>query len=152
MKKFLQKSQEIETLAAEVYRDFAKSSEGNEKLAEIWLQMAKDEEDHALALKLALRVPHEEAFEKVSENCPDPDELKTLMTEISERAKSGTASEYEMLRDAVSLENNFRKFHATYALVFKEESLLKTFKALARADELHLEHLNEYIREYKAKN
>jgi hypothetical protein len=40
-------------------------------------------------------------------------------------------------------------FHATYALAFKDQRLLKTFVALARADKLHDKDLNDYIKEFK---
>jgi rubrerythrin len=151
MKKFLVKSVEIEEMAADVYRQFARNDKSGERLTKIWRQMAKDEEDHALALKLALRVPYEETFSGLRDDCPDPDKLKTMITEILERAKEGVSDEHQMLKDAVILENNFRKFHATYALAFNDESLLKTFKALSRADELHLKGLNDYLKEYKEK-
>ena len=66
---------------------------------------------------LALRVPHEDAFEGVSSDCPNPDELKELITQVLERAKVGGGSEYGMLKDAVSLENDSRNFHATHSFL-----------------------------------
>jgi rubrerythrin len=149
MKKFIASSIEIETVAALIYYEFAKSKVSNEELAVIWKDMAKDEEDHANALRLAARVPSEETFQGIQEDCPNPESIMELLNTLLARAKKGHEAELSMLKDAVILENKFRKFHATYALIFKDPGMQKTFSALARADDKHLEALKLYIKEFK---
>ena len=150
MQKFILKSIEIEDLAQLIYQEFYKNKRCSEELLHIWQQMAQDEGDHAQGLRLALRLHNTETFLGIRTDCPNPEELKGQLEEMLEKAKTAGFSEYEMLRNAVTLENRFRKFHATYALVFKDPGLFKTFNALARADAEHLEGLNSYITKYKA--
>ncbi len=151
MKKFITSSIEIEVAAAQIYHEFAKSKVCNEELISIWKGMAKDEEDHANALRLAARIPFQEAFLGIQEECPNPEDLMELLNTLLTRAKEGSESELSMLKDAVVLENKFRKFHATYALIFRDQDMQKTFSALSRADDKHLEALNLYIKEFKSR-
>ena len=78
MKKFITSSIEIETAVAQIYHEFAKSKVCNEELAAIWKGMARDEEDHANALRLAACVPSEDAFVGIQKSCPNPVDLREL--------------------------------------------------------------------------
>jgi len=149
MNKFLQLCAEIEDLAAQIYRELERHSAGNERLEEIMRRMALDEEDHARQLRFALRVSPKDTFEGISENTGDPYALKLRANQLLQQAKEATLSEYEMLKVAVELENDFHKIHASHSLLFKDPSIKKMFASLARADQLHVAELSQYLRDYK---
>ena len=152
MLKFLNKCAQIEETTALIYHEFANNKHCDETLVTIWKRMAKDEEDHAQQLRLASRLPTRETFQGHRVNGPDPDTLKTLADNILIKAQKENYELLDMLKDAVVLEKEFRKIHATYALEFKNPSLLETFKRLANADAEHLTELDTYLKRFKEKH
>lgn len=149
MVKFLNKCAEIELQAAQIYFVFSANPNCDQTLAKIWGTMARDEENHAAQLRLAMRLPMNESFEKLKEGIADPDELFQVARQIESRARGSVLSVLEMLKTAVVLEREFRKLHATYVLTFKDPKLLDVFQRLARADEQHVGELQEYIKLFK---
>ncbi len=152
MLKFLNKCAQIEETAALIYHEFSGNAKCDETLALVWEKMARDEEDHAKQLKLAMRLPVRDIFKSAGANSPNPETLNELACSILVRAKEDSYTLLNMLKDAVLLEKEFRKIHATYAIEFKDPSLLETFKRLARADEEHLKALDDYLKDYKKKH
>jgi rubrerythrin len=150
MNKFLQLCADIEDLAAQIYRELERQSAGNERLEEIMRRMALDEEDHARQLRFALRVSPKDTFEGISESTGDPHALKLRAKQLLLQAKEATLSEYELLKVAVELENDFHKIHTSSSLLFKDPTMKKMFASLARADQLHVADLHHYLRDYKA--
>lgn len=151
MKKFLEYCAEVEEVAALIYRELAQKAAGNERLQEIMRKMAADEEDHARQLRFATRVSTKDAFDGINEKVGNPYLLKPQADRLLAQVKSGEQSEYDILKTAVELENKFRSIHAGCALLFKEDSFRRLFNALARADQLHMAELDEYIKQYKQK-
>ncbi len=153
MNKFLDLCAQVEETASLIYLEFASSSQPDKELQSIWQKMARDEQQHAQQLRLAIRLPKNESIQDVlAEDCPEPAELLLRSSEILEDFKEETFSILKMLKAAVELEKDFLKIHATYALTFKTPSLKQTFEALARADQHHTGELNGYIRKFKAKH
>ena len=149
MKRILEMFVRIELLAGQIYTEFAASDKSDDELKKIWLKMARDEQDHANALKLALRLPSDEFMPYVHKDCPDPEaSIRTLST-ILGRAKTHSDTKVQMLADAVMIEKTFRVVHATYSLSFKGQSLQQTFARLSRSDEEHVAELKKYIEHYK---
>lgn len=152
MQKFLNACAEVEEAIGQIYREYEKLSQGEEVLEQIWRDMARDEDAHAQQLRLAMRLPVKTAFAGIKEGAPDLDELRRVAAEALVEARTGKMKLLEMLKTAVSLENNFRGIHAGCALLFKDPSLQKTFKALARADQEHLAALDAYLKGFKKKH
>jgi len=82
MRRFIRKASEIEKLIARTYQEFAKSEHNDADLVEIWSAMARDEEDHAMQLELAARLPLDAAFAGIAESCPNPATMYDLANEI----------------------------------------------------------------------
>ncbi len=152
MVKFLSNCVKLEETAALIYHEFVKNQNCDDTLVQIWKDMARDEEDHANQLKLALRLPIKDVFSGIKDQTPDPEELSKIAQALLERAKQPDLSLLDMLKNAVVLEKEFRKVHALYALKFKDPKLASTFERLSRADDEHLEALNIYLKRYKAKH
>ena len=152
MVKFLNTCAQIEETAAQIYHEFASDQKCDEALVAIWQKMAKDEEDHAQQLRLAARLPAKETFTGRRDNGPATDTLKALADGILIKARSEGYELLDMLKTAVILEKEFRKIHATYALEFKNPSLLETFKRLARADAEHLKELDAFLKIFREKH
>ena len=152
MIRFLEKCAQIEHIVSEIYLEFAGNQENDAVLASIWKDMARDEEDHCQQLRLAARLPAEESFSTINGKCPEPEPLYVQAGMILEQVKQRQFSVLERLKTAVALEKEFRKIHASYALVFKATELRATFDRLARADADHLRELDTYLKQYKAKH
>lgn len=149
MIKLLEKCAQIERIVSEIYLEFAGNQESDAALAEIWKDMARDEESHCQQLSLASRLPTREAFEGINKASPDPGPLYEQAEMTLEKVRNNKFSTLEMLKTAVVLEKEFRKIHATYALEFKTTALRSTFDKLARADAEHLRALDAYLKKYK---
>lgn len=149
MIKFLEKCAQIEHLVSEIYHEFAGNPENDEALANIWKDMARDEEDHCQQLRLAARLPARDAFSGINKNCPEPEALYEQAGTLLEKVRSNKLSMLEMLKTAVILEKEFRKLHVGYALEFKDTTLRSTFERLSRADAEHLRELDAYLKKYK---
>jgi len=149
MRQVIAKFVEVEEIAARTYEEFAKNRSCEPNLEKIWLAMAKDEHDHAMQLKFALRLPFYQTFDGFSDRCPSPDEARRFVDAAYNKALLGNQSPQEMLDTALEIENRLLKIHAVYVLMFKEPSLLQLFKSLARADEEHVQRLESYVKSYR---
>lgn len=145
MRKFIGQCVEVEKLIAKTYRIFAESEHNDEELAGVWEKLAKDEEEHAMQLDFATRMPIDAAFSGVSESTPDPVEMYAIVNGILQKARNGYQDSMEMLDDALTLENGLHGIHATQALLFKDPSLLKLFQSLADSEEIHVAKLHNYL-------
>ena len=149
MLRFLNECAQIEETTALIYYEFANSKKCHDTLADIWLIMARDEEDHAQQLKRASRLISTNTLSRSIGKSVNTDEIIDFATDVLSKAKNGSYGELEMLKVAVVMENAFRNIHATSVLEFKDPSLLATFRYLACADAVHLKGLDEYIQRYK---
>lgn len=153
MIKFLTSCALVEDAAARIYSEMATaaSAVNNEELRDIWLEMAKDEEDHAHQLRMAARLSRESVFVgAASIGDIDPGALITRAGSLLDQIVAGQLSDLDMLRLAQQLEGDFNSLHATAALAFKDESMKKMFKALAREDSKHVARLKAKLAELAA--
>ena len=99
-----------------------------------------------------MRLSSSDTLSNANKDCPDPDELLKLADNILQKAGEEKYGVQDMLMDAVTLEGDFRKVHATYALTFKDPSLLSMFKCLAQDDAEHINEINTYIKDYNGRH
>jgi len=149
MFRFLNECAQIEETTALIYYEFANSKKCDDTLADIWLIMARDEEDHAQQLKRASRLIRANTLSKSAGKSVNTEEIIDFATDVLSKAKKGSYGELEMLKVAVVMENAFRNIHASSVLKLKDPSLLATFRYLACADTVHLKTLDEYIQRYQ---
>ena len=149
MRKFISQCVEIEKLIAKTYRTFAESEHTDAELAGVWKQLAKDEDDHAMQLDFAIRLPIDAAFDGVSKSTPDPVEMYQVVNDVYRKACNGYRDSREMLHDALALENGLHGIHATQALLFKDPSMLKLFQSLADSEEKHVAKLHDYLDKFR---
>ncbi|PLX96711.1 MAG: hypothetical protein C0622_14285 [Desulfuromonas sp.] len=152
MRQIITKFIEVEEIAALTYEEFARNGSCDPNLERVWQEMAKDEHDHAMQLKFALRLPFYQTFDGFSDRCPNPEEAKCFVDAAYNKALLGTQTPQEMLDAALEIENRLLKIHAVYVLLFKEPELLKLFKSLARADEIHVQRLEDFARSYRERH
>jgi len=149
MYKLLNKCAWIEEVTAWIYHEFARNKKCDPTLAKIWFKMARDEEAHVQQLLLAIRLLNGNIGKKNNHMSDIIDELLALAKGLLEKAKNEDYEIAEMLKDAVFMESSFLNLHAVHAINFEDPSLLATFNQLARADDLHVKGLNEYIMDYQ---
>jgi rubrerythrin len=137
--KFLTACALVEESLANIYREMAAASAMKDReLSAIWMEMARDEEDHAQQLRMAARLTRDNAFDaEASKIDIDPSVLTSRANAFLEQIVSGQLTESDMLRIALELEEEFSRLHATSALAFRDGSLKEMFKAMARAEDKH---------------
>jgi len=148
MVKFLVSCALVEDKAAQVYQSLrdAALATGDEELGGLWQRMAREEESHALQLRLAARLSREHVFELLPPgDKTDPAVLLELAEALLERARSEQLDELGMLQIGDELETGFHSIHTAYTLLFGDPGLKKMFDALARDDNQHLAALRERI-------
>lgn len=137
--KFLTSCALVEDALANIYREMAAVSATNDQeLSVMWMEMARDEEDHALQLRMASRLTRDNAFDiEASKIDIDPLVLANRTNAFLEQIVTGQLTGSDMLRMALEIEGEFSQLHATTALAFKDGSLKEMFKAMARAEDKH---------------
>lgn len=146
MLKLLGVCETIERTMAQIYRLLAKNETADPRLRTIWLEMAKDEDDHAAQLQLAQRLASERVFqEKSGMLLDDVTRLQHRAQRFLELLKARSLSETDALRMAIALEAEFKDAHVNTALRFEDKGLEQMFQALCRADEQHVQGLKNYV-------
>ncbi len=146
MEEFLETCAQVEHTMCRIYRQLADSERDNDRARALWLQMAKDEADHATQLRFARCLP-EESFSAADLSQSEVETLLIKAQALLDDLEETSFSSREALKCAISLEEEFMRVHAKTALVFTDEKLKKRFDLLARADEEHIGTLREYFRE-----
>lgn len=146
MRRYLNICAEIEETVGQIYEAMADKLPKEERLSDIWRQMARDERDHAGQIRFALRLPARHVFEVQDFPEEKVEVLLNRARNILQLVKERPLTVREAVRLALGLEGEFLNAHIVGAS-FKEESLKKMMQALARADEAHLGLLRQYARE-----
>lgn len=142
IRRYLELSQEIEETVAAIYRDFVDRFAADAVLRQLWQQMAQDEHDHAMQIKLAFPLLKEGVL------CApqlDIDKLEALLrqarqltADLQERPLTAVAA----LKLGLQMEERFCQVHVQAQLAFGNQ-LEGLFRALARADEAHIDTLRQ---------
>ena len=147
MRNFLRICTEIEETAARIYQSLAQSSVYDAKLRAIWGKMAEEEDEHALQIRFAARLPSSKVFR---ESRPI-DGVQKLLVEahaVLTRIGREPLTVGETLRLALTLEEKFCEVHVSTAKNFIDEKMKKLFETMIVADKEHLAPLREYCRNY----
>lgn len=151
MQRLLNLCEEIEQQVARIYRYWQKVFDEEPSLSGLWGKLADDELDHVRQVQLAKRVVNENVLE---ESGVSIEELNTALARARQLYKDvqvKNVSAEQALHAAIRIEESFSKAHLLNATKVTDASLQAMFKSLARADELHIGTLRDYVQAYLRK-
>lgn len=145
---FLQVCTRIEETVGEIYRQFARSAGCDAKLQAIWARLAAEEDDHAVELRFASRLPARQTFRDATLNTARVEQLLARARSILQGAQKSRLSVEEALRVSIALEKEFLEVHVATVAVFAEARMEKLFRSLGRGDDEHTSALKVYLAEH----
>ncbi len=137
---------EVEETLGRIYRHFADHGPGDQALRQLWRELAQDEEQHALQLRLLLRLPQDGLVASPTLPLDTVRAMRDYARKALQEITSKPVSEATALKLARKLERDFNRVHAEAAVEYPQENTRAMFAALAQADEGHARLLEEYGR------
>ncbi len=144
MRQFFNTCINIEKTIGAIYRHFAEALDCDSSLQEIWLKMAKDEDQHALDLGFAARLAKNDGFLPKPHIMTKVERMNQYVTESLNRAKEGYFTQESAVELSLKLENEYLAIHITAAVDFENDSMRRMFAAMVRGDEEHCRAIREY--------
>ena len=145
MDEFFEICAEIESTMSLIYRRMADAVNGNERLKELLLQLAKDEVDHCNQVRFARLLPAQESFAGVRISQSKLELLLLKAQSLLKEIEQAPLGEKEVLSQAIALEEDFIQVHIGSAVEFSDAKLKERFNMLAREDEKHVAVLRDYF-------
>jgi rubrerythrin len=147
MLRFLSVCAEIEDVVGNIYKVLAERVECDATLRELWTQMARDEEAHAMQIRFALRLPSSHAFKSQTLPLVQAEQLLRSARGILAGARTSPVNERLALRLSLKLEEDFIAIHISSAMAFRDDSLRQMLNCLGSADRNHVEKLRKICNE-----
>lgn len=132
---------DIEIWCAELYKFYADLFKDNPEISDLWKKTANEEENHANQFTLAIKLRRQGAIDSV---IMDPFKAETALNVIKsiyEGVRHTKPSLEDALRSAIKLEHKLSEFHSVAVTSFSDESFKKTFMAMMKADDYHIDKL-----------
>ncbi|MCW8860428.1 MAG: hypothetical protein OQK97_12105 [Deltaproteobacteria bacterium] len=144
MRNFLTTSAAIEKTIAAIYRRFVETIPCDGELKAIWMRMAKDEDQHAMEINFAARLPHE-GISKVKE-MPQArlEQLFDFTKRILDQARTSTIPVKTAVDLTLKLEEEFLAVHIASSVAFETETMRKMFQSIGQSEEEHCRAIREY--------
>ena len=148
MRKFLTTCAAIEKTIADIYRRFVDTVPCNGELKAIWLRMAKEEDQHAMEINFAARLPPEGLFKVKEMTQARVEELYDFTKKVLDQARTSTLPAKTAVDYTLKLEEEFLAVHIASAVEFEEKSMSKMFQSIAQSEEEHCRAIREYHSRY----
>lgn len=136
---------EIEEECAGIFWYFSGLFGHDERIAALWHNAAREEENHSSQFKLAQRL-RGTGMSLIKMNADKAEHTLKYIKSINESVRKSPTSLNEALRLAIHLEERLSKFHASELVEFSDERLCKLFTSMKTFDRKHMELLK---REYE---
>ena len=144
MRQYIKTCSEIEKTVAQIYQELSESEHFGGDVRRMFHTLANDENDHAMQLDFALRLPtvtialeqnmlHQQAAGLLTR-------AKNSLQKVTQKALSVA----EAVALGIGLEENFCGIHLNNSVNFQDESMKKMFSAMARDEKIHKNQLLEF--------
>jgi hypothetical protein len=143
IRRYLELSQEIEETVAAIYRDFVDRFAADAMLRQLWQQMAQDEHDHAMQIKLAFPLLKEGLLCAPQLDIDKVEALLRQARQLTSDLQGRPLTAVAALKLGLQMEERFCQVHVQAQLAFGNRELDGLFRALARADEAHIDTLRQ---------
>ncbi len=144
MQRLLRICEDIEQVVSQIYRHWQQVFVNDSSLSSLWAKLADDELDHVRQVQLAQRVATEHVMEGNKISLESLEKALARARQLLKDVKEKDISSETALRAAIKIEEEFSKAHLLNAANVIDESMVKMFNSLARADEQHVKTLRDY--------
>jgi len=138
--KILEACHELEKNMAKIYSIFCEEFKQDEELSEMWQKTAREEENHALQFRMALKIK-EDLVESAQVDLSRIMNSLEAVKSILKRTRENPPTPLEALRSAINLERQLADFHLDCLASFKNAFHKDMFQAMMKADRDHVETL-----------
>ena len=144
MRKFLNTCVAIEENIAAIYREFAATISDDEELQDIWMKLAKEEDQHAMDISFAARLPHEGVciVKKLTQSRVD--QLLDATKKMLDKAKASKLSAKAAAKITLKLEQDFLAIHIAASVEFETDNMQKMFQSISLSEEEHCREIKAY--------
>ncbi len=144
LRKFLNTCIAIEKSIGTIYRHFAATIVCDDELKAIWLKMADEEDQHALDIGFAARLPHDGFFTTKKMTQSRVDLMLDSTKKILEKAKKTDVSARVAVNITLKLEQEYLGIHIASALEFENDATRQMFQSMAQGEEEHCRAIKDY--------
>lgn len=144
MRKFLNTCVAIEKTIAAIYREFAATIPDDKELQDIWMKLAKEEDQHAMDISFAARLPHEDVFKVKNLTQSRVDQLLDATKKMLDKAKSSKLSAKAAAKISLKLEEEFLAVHIAASVEFETDNMQKMFTSISLSEKEHCREIKAY--------
>ncbi len=141
---FLDVCMKIEELSAEIYHHFGYVYAGFPDAALLWKKTALEEENHRRQFELVLHLRDEAEFDIHPADLQRALRIHGKIIRLLDIVKHKTPDLIGAFNLAVEMEENLADLHVQTAVRFKDESLVRLFEAIGRADQEHVSAMKRF--------
>jgi rubrerythrin len=139
--KVLETSRDIEAYCAAIYNYYADLFADDEEVRGLWSTLNIEEENHARQFVMAIKMGLERVIVAVDLDRAKASQSLHRIKTIYDTIHTAPPSLVGALQSAIALEQGLSGYHLNAFAAFEDESMLRLFDAMMRADELHLEKI-----------
>jgi rubrerythrin len=140
-KDVLEVCQAVELTCAELYHYFAELFKDDRDSFLLFLKTAMEEENHARLFALVAKLWRSNIVESIRVELVDAEVALLYVKSLIKKVKKNPPSLEEALRIAIDLEKKLDGFLVENVIGFADETHEKSFLAITKADDKHLESL-----------
>lgn len=134
----------IEKTIGEIYRQMAATVSGDDEIKAIWQKMAKEEDQHAMEIGFAARLPNDGTFRMKDLTMERVVQMHDFAKRSLEKVKVSPPSRKAAVKLTLKLEKELLEVHIQSCVDFESESMRKMFKSIVQGDENHCLAIREY--------
>lgn len=139
----LQICRDIETYCAQIYRVYSERYSDDEELQNLWKKTYEEEENHAKQFVMAINMRRDGVVVDMNIDTVKATQVLEMVKSIYNGILTNLPSKIDALRSAIKIEEKLSTFHLDAIAVFQDEGMQKMFRAMMKADQHHLQRINE---------
>jgi rubrerythrin len=140
----LELCRDIELYNAELYRYYAEIFQCSDpELSAMWQKTADEEDNHANQFVLAIKLRKQNLILHVGIDSFRATTTLNFVKSIFDGVRKNKPSAVDALRSAIKLEMQLEGLHMDSIAFFNDETHRKLFEAMMKADNAHLERIQE---------
>lgn len=133
----------VELACAKLYHHFADLFKDHRENFLLWLNIAMEEENHARLFTLVERLRNDGIIESIQIDAVEAEVSLQYVRSLIKAVKNNPPSHEEALLLAIDLESKLDGFMVENVITFADESYEKLFLPITKADNKHLEALQQ---------
>jgi hypothetical protein len=110
--------------------------------------MAAEEDQHAMDIGFAARLPHENVFKVKNITQSRVDQLLDLSTKILNKSKTTKISTETAVNITLNLEKEFLAIHIASSIEFEKANMRQMFQSIVQSEEAHYREIRRYHSEH----